>query len=120
MNRGDSDMRTFDVQGIETAAPAGKVFEFLPVPDNLPEITPELFRKRLPHARAAIEAFTRIHSGLGSDSAGCRCHRRAEEARWVASRPSHQSAAPIRGRLRTSDRRVVRLTPRPIAGRRTV
>ncbi len=44
------------------------------------DITPELFRKRLQHARAAIEAFTRVHCGLVSDSAACACHRRVPAA----------------------------------------
>jgi RNA polymerase sigma factor (sigma-70 family) len=43
-------------------------------------ISPELFRKRLQHARAAIEAFTRSHCGLASDSATCACHRRVPAA----------------------------------------
>ena len=38
-------------------------------------ISAELFRKRLQHARSAIEAFTRTHCGLASDSAACACHR---------------------------------------------
>jgi hypothetical protein len=44
------------------------------------DITPELFRKRLQHARAAIEEFTRAHCGLVSDSADCACHRRVPAA----------------------------------------
>jgi RNA polymerase sigma factor (sigma-70 family) len=43
-------------------------------------ITPELFRKRLQHARTAIESFTRAYCGLASDSAACACHRRVEAA----------------------------------------
>lgn len=43
-------------------------------------ISPELFRKRLQHARAAIEAFTRTHCGLASDTAACRCARRVPAA----------------------------------------
>jgi RNA polymerase sigma factor (sigma-70 family) len=43
-------------------------------------ISPELFRKRLQHARTAIEAFTRAHCGLTSDSAACACHRRVPAA----------------------------------------
>jgi len=39
------------------------------------DISPELFRKRLQHARAAIESFTRTYCGLASDSAACACHR---------------------------------------------
>lgn len=44
------------------------------------EISPELFRKRLQHARSVIEAFTRAHCGLVSDSAACACHRRVPAA----------------------------------------
>ena len=43
-------------------------------------ISPELFRKRLQHARTAIEAFTRAHCGLVSDTAACACHRRVPAA----------------------------------------
>ena len=43
-------------------------------------IPPELFRKRLQHARSAIEAFTRTHCGLASDTAACACHRRVPAA----------------------------------------
>ncbi len=44
------------------------------------EITPELFRKRLQHARTAIESFTRRYCGLVSDGAACGCHRRVPAA----------------------------------------
>lgn len=44
------------------------------------EISPDLFRKRLQHARAAIESFTRAYCGLASDSAACACHRRVPAA----------------------------------------
>jgi DNA-directed RNA polymerase specialized sigma24 family protein len=40
------------------------------------EISPDLFRKRLQHARAAIESFTRRYCGLASDGADCACHGR--------------------------------------------
>ena len=43
-------------------------------------ISAELFRKRLQHARTAIEAFTRSYCGLASDSAACACHRRVPAA----------------------------------------
>jgi hypothetical protein len=43
-------------------------------------ISAELFRKRLQHARTAIETFTRAHCGLASDSAACACHRRVAAA----------------------------------------
>jgi RNA polymerase sigma factor (sigma-70 family) len=44
------------------------------------DISPELFRKRLQHARTAIEAFTRKVCGLASDAAACACHRRVPAA----------------------------------------
>jgi RNA polymerase sigma factor (sigma-70 family) len=44
------------------------------------DIAPDLFRKRLQHARAAIESFTRTYCGLASDTAACRCHRRVPAA----------------------------------------
>jgi RNA polymerase sigma factor (sigma-70 family) len=44
------------------------------------EISPDLFRKRLQHARTAIESFTRKYCGLVSDSAECACHRRVPAA----------------------------------------
>jgi RNA polymerase sigma factor (sigma-70 family) len=44
------------------------------------EISPDLFRKRLQHARTAIESFTRTYCGLVSDSAECACHRRVPAA----------------------------------------
>ena len=44
------------------------------------DISPELFRKRMQHARTAIEAFTRKHCGLASDNAACACHRRLPAA----------------------------------------
>ncbi len=59
----------------------GEILE-LPGPEAAEalDITPELFRKRLQHARTAIEAFTRTHCGLASDSAECACHRRVPAA----------------------------------------
>ena len=44
------------------------------------EITPDLFRKRLQHSRAAIESFTRTYCGLASDTASCACNRRVPAA----------------------------------------
>ena len=43
-------------------------------------LSAELFRKRLQHARTAIEAFTRAHCGLASDRAACARHRRVPAA----------------------------------------
>jgi RNA polymerase sigma factor (sigma-70 family) len=55
-----------DLSGLESAEALG--------------ISPELFRKRIQHARTAIEAFTRAHCGLASNSAACACHRRVPAA----------------------------------------
>lgn len=54
----------------------------LPGPDAADAlgITPALFRKRLQHARTAIESFTRTYCGLASDTAACACHRRVPAA----------------------------------------
>ncbi|HYB95431.1 MAG TPA: RNA polymerase sigma factor [Vicinamibacterales bacterium] len=59
----------------------GEILE-LPGPEAAEalDITPELFRKRLQHARTAIETFTRAHCGLVSDTAACACHRRVPAA----------------------------------------
>jgi hypothetical protein len=43
-------------------------------------IGPELIRKRLQHARSAIESFTRAYCGLASETAACACHRRVPAA----------------------------------------
>jgi RNA polymerase sigma factor (sigma-70 family) len=54
----------------------------LPGPDAADAlgITSGLFRKRLQHARTAIESFTRSYCGLASDTTGCACHRRVPAA----------------------------------------
>jgi RNA polymerase sigma factor (sigma-70 family) len=77
----------------------GEILE-LPGPDAADAlgITPALFRKRLQHARTAIESFTRTYCGLASDTAACACHRRVpaalrvghirEDALAFASEPS--------------------------------
>ena len=44
------------------------------------EISPDLFRKRLQHARSAILTFTRTYCGLASDAAPCSCNRQAPAA----------------------------------------
>ena len=44
------------------------------------EVTPDVFRKRLQHARAAIVSFTRSYCGLASDTAACACNRRVPAA----------------------------------------
>jgi len=43
-------------------------------------ISSDLFRKRLQHARAAILTFTRTYCGLASDAAACSCNRQAPAA----------------------------------------
>jgi RNA polymerase sigma factor (sigma-70 family) len=59
----------------------GEIFD-LPGPEAAEALTisPELFRKRLQHARTAIESFTRAYCGLASDTAACACHRRVPAA----------------------------------------
>lgn len=59
----------------------GEILE-LPGPEaaDVLSITPELFRKRLQHARSAIMSFTRTYCGLASDTAACACHRRVPAA----------------------------------------
>jgi RNA polymerase sigma factor (sigma-70 family) len=44
------------------------------------EISSDVFRKRLQHARAAVLDFTRAHCGLVSDTAACTCNRRVPAA----------------------------------------
>jgi RNA polymerase sigma factor (sigma-70 family) len=44
------------------------------------QISAELFRKQLQHARGAIVAFTQEYCGLVSDAAACACHRRVPAA----------------------------------------
>jgi RNA polymerase sigma factor (sigma-70 family) len=43
-------------------------------------MTPDVFRKRLQHAREAILAFTRSYCGLVSETAACACNRRVSAA----------------------------------------
>ena len=43
-------------------------------------VEPAAFRKRLQRARERVEAFTRKHCGLVSDSASCQCNRRVPAA----------------------------------------
>jgi len=43
-------------------------------------VSPDLFRKRLQHARAAVLSFTKAHCGLVSDTAPCRCNRQVQGA----------------------------------------
>jgi hypothetical protein len=44
------------------------------------DISPDLFRKRLQHARADVVSFTKSYCGLASDSAPCRCNRQVTGA----------------------------------------
>jgi len=43
-------------------------------------ISPDLFRKRLQHARTSILTFTRTYCGLASDTAACSCNRQLPAA----------------------------------------
>lgn len=54
----------------------------LPAPEAAEalELEPAAFRKRLQRAREAIEAFTRSHCGLVSDTAPCACNQRVPAA----------------------------------------
>jgi RNA polymerase sigma factor (sigma-70 family) len=44
------------------------------------DVSADVFRKRLQHARAAIVSFTRSYCGLVSDAAACACNRRVPAA----------------------------------------
>jgi RNA polymerase sigma factor (sigma-70 family) len=44
------------------------------------DVSPELFRKRLQHARASVLSFTKSYCGLASDTAPCRCDRQVASA----------------------------------------
>jgi RNA polymerase sigma factor (sigma-70 family) len=59
----------------------GEILE-LPGPEAAEalDISPDLFRKRLQHARSAILTFTRTYCGLASDTAACRCNRQVPSA----------------------------------------
>ena len=59
----------------------GEILE-LPGPEAAEalDISPDLFRKRLQHARSAILTFTRSYCGLASDTAPCRCNRQLPAA----------------------------------------
>ena len=53
----------------------GEIFEMAgPEAAEVLDISPDLFRKRLQHARTAILTFTRQHCGLVSDAAACSCN----------------------------------------------
>jgi len=58
------------------------------------DIEAAAFRKRLQRARDSIEAFTRVHCGLVSDTAPCRCNRRVAAAiRLGRVKPHHPEHA---------------------------
>lgn len=44
------------------------------------DISADLFRKRLQHARAAVLSFTKAHCGLVSEAAPCQCNRQVASA----------------------------------------
>lgn len=65
------------------------------------DISPDLFRKRLQHARAAVLSFTKGHCGLVSDSAPCSCNRQvANNARAGRINPAQPAFA---GRVSSFD-----------------
>lgn len=60
----------------------GEVMELAgPEAAQVLSISPNLFRKRLQHARETIVSFTRRYCGLASDAAACACHKRVAAAR---------------------------------------
>lgn len=85
----------------------GEIFEMSgPEASEALDISPDLFRKRLQHARAAILNFTRNHCGLVSDTAACSCNRqvpaalragkvRADGCNYAASASSFQQARAV-------------------------
>lgn len=85
----------------------GEIFE-MPGPEAAEalEISPNLFRKRLQHARTAILTFTRNYCGLVSDAAACSCNRqvpaalrsgkvRADSCNFAGSASSFQQARAV-------------------------
>jgi RNA polymerase sigma factor (sigma-70 family) len=85
----------------------GEIFEMSgPEAAEVLDISPDLLRKRLQHARTAILAFTRQHCGLVSDAAACSCNRqvpaalragkvRADSCNFAASASSFQQARAV-------------------------
>ena len=85
----------------------GEIFEMSgPEAAEALGISPDLFRKRLQHARTAILIFTRKHCGLVSDAAACSCNQqvpaalragkiRADGCNYAASASSFQQARAI-------------------------
>lgn len=59
----------------------GEIFEWsAPDAAQALDCEPAAFRKRLQRAREAIEAFSRAHCGLVSDTAACACNKRVSTA----------------------------------------
>lgn len=59
----------------------GEIFDLsAPEAADAMDLEPAAFRKRLQRAREAIEEFTKMHCGLVTDQAPCRCHRRVSAA----------------------------------------
>ena len=59
----------------------GEIMELSgPEGSEILDISPDLFRKRLQHARAAVVSFTKSYCGLVSDNAPCRCNRQVGSA----------------------------------------
>ena len=85
----------------------GEIFEMSgPEASAVLDISPDLFRKRLQHARTAILTFTRQHCGLVSDAAACSCNRqvpaalragkvRVDDCNYAASASSFQQARAV-------------------------
>jgi RNA polymerase sigma factor (sigma-70 family) len=64
-----------------TAYVLGEIMELSgPEAAEVLDISPELFRKRLQHARSAVVSFTKSYCGLASDAAPCRCSRQVSAA----------------------------------------
>jgi len=67
------------------------------------DISPDLFRKRLQHARATVVSFTKAYCGLASDAAPCRCNRQVAGA--VRDPRRDRRAGRDRGAVRDRRRR---------------
>ena len=71
----------------------GEIMDFSgPEAADVLDVSAELFRKRLQHARKTVIAFTKSHCGLVSDAAPCRCNRRVSGA---AAASSAEGAQPL-------------------------
>jgi RNA polymerase sigma factor (sigma-70 family) len=85
----------------------GEIFEMSgPQAAESLDISPDLFRKRLQHARTAILTFTRQYCGLVSEAAACSCNRqvpaalrsgkvRADACNYAANASSFQQARAV-------------------------